>query len=182
MQFFALETNHDKILQKFASGNEEYVMTVFYDGFLFFLSILKGIAFTAVLIAVAVAAYLYTPLTIGWIVLGTLVIWLLVVPLPLLRRYIDWKYDFIYVTGEKVVVVDQSFLFHQKIKQINLENIASVSAETQYLNLFTFGIVRLNLKEGHGEEIVLRFVPKPNEVSDKIADTVSAFERRNEKE
>lgn len=177
MRIFALETNLDTLIATFASPGEKPIMTTFYHGFLFFVAIFKAIVFTAVLVGTAILAGIYLAIPALWIIGVAAFLWLIVVPLPLLRHYIDWRYDFLYLTEDKLIIVDQSFIFSQKIKQINLENIASVASETQFFNLLGFGIIRINLKEGEGNEIVLKFVPKAQAVSDTIADQTSTFEK-----
>jgi GNAT superfamily N-acetyltransferase len=59
------------------------------------------------------------------------------------------------VTNEEVVFVDQSSLFHIKIRQMNLDNVASVSAESQFWNIFPFGKIHFDLKEGVGSSLTL---------------------------
>ncbi|HRH93011.1 MAG TPA: hypothetical protein PKV72_00595 [Candidatus Peribacteria bacterium] len=76
--------------------------------------------------------------------------------------------------------MDQATIFRQTIKQINLENFASVEAETQFLNLFPFGRVRFSLKEGEGEAMLLSYIPDASGVADDIADAVSNYHRRRE--
>ena len=77
---------------------------------------------------------------------------------PVVHDYIDWKFDFIDLTTDKVIIVDQGSIFRRTIKQINLENIASVTSKTQFLNLFPFGVVHIDLKEGHGQEMILQYM------------------------
>ncbi len=60
---------------------------------------------------------------------------------------------------------------------MSLENFASVVAETQFWNIFPFGMLRFHLKEGE-RETVMKYIPHAQEVAEKIADVVASFQRR----
>ncbi len=177
MRIFALETDLRKIEAKFLSPGEEHIITAFYHWFTFFLAVLKHLAITTVIIALVVVITL-AGAPWEWVTLIALALWLILVPYPLLKRYIDWKFDFLFMTTDKVIIVDQSSIFKQKITQMNLENFASVTSETQFWNIFPFGKVHFHLKEGVGKEMKLKYIPEAADVADKIADAVTALQRR----
>lgn len=180
MQIFALQTDIEKIRKRFIDSEDEHVLLIHYHPLRFFLATAREAGIGILIIVLAVLIYQNTPISLGWTVWPTLVLLLLFVGIPMLRDYIDWRYDFIEITKDKVIIVDQTSIFKQRIKQINMENFASVEAETQLMNIFPLGKIRFSLKEGTGESMTVSYIPKAAEVSDTIADTVAGFQRRRE--
>ena len=97
----------------------------------------------------------------------------------MLRAFIDWQYDFIYVTTDRIVLIDQTTFIKQRIMPIHHENIASVSSETQFWNVFPFGRIVVRLKEGEGgEKIMLQYIPDAADVAARISEVVTRYQRR----
>lgn len=181
MRFLALDTDIEGMKRRFLSVNEREILTVFRHGFFFFLSIIYQILLTIALIAAGIglrAIDLPWEISPGWIAATMVGAWLFLAFPTVLKSFLDWKFDCIFVTTEKVVIVDQSSLFHQKITPMNLENFASVTAATQFWNLFSFGTLHFQLKEGIGEDITTKYIPQARDVAAKIADTVTQYHRR----
>lgn len=179
MKLFALETNIDTLTRSLLSANETVVLTVRYHGILFAVHALRALFFTAVIVGcVAIAVSLSVPLL--WAALAAFVIWLVFVVYRLLAAYIDWRFDVLIVTDEKLIVVNQSSIFHQRIRQMNMENLATVNVETQFWNIFSFGILRFDLKEGVGEQLSLSYIPHAARVAAVISDSMTHYERRRE--
>jgi hypothetical protein len=176
---FALETDVGKLKQRFLSAEESEIRTVHFHGFRFFLAIINDIL-AALLIGGAVYGLLYAGVPMEWVISVAAIFAFFLVFLPFLRAYIDWRYDFVLVTTDKVIIVDQSSLFRQKVTPINLENVASASAETQFWNLFPFGILQLNLKEGRETPITLRYIPDVQGVVSALSDAITRFQRRKD--
>ncbi len=177
MKIFALETNDDKLEKSFLSRDEEVILRVKFSGFLFVMRTLRTLVISSVFVAVGIGlAYLQLPIL--WITVALLAVWFFVTFLPWITAYIDWRYDTLLVTTEEVVWVDQSSLFHVHIRQMNMDNIASVSAETQYLNLFPFGKLHFDLKEGTGKTLILGYIPHSQRVASIISDGIVRFQRR----
>jgi len=179
MRIFALETNTEHFKKKFLSEEEQEVLTIYYHWFAFALAIMKQGVFTLVIISIG-AGLITVGLLWLWVTLAMLLLWTIVIFPSMVKAFLDWRYDFTFVTSDKVIVADQSSLFRQKITPINLENFASVSTETQYANMFPFGKLRFHLKSGLGEDLILRYIPNADEVAAKIANAVTIFQRRKD--
>lgn len=177
MQLLALETNIEVLKRRFLSAEEKEIATVRFHGFRFFMLFLRDIVYTLIIVGVAWALE-FAGVPPLWINATAIIVWFLFVFVPLLKAFLDWRFDFLLITTDKVVIVDQSSIYHQKVTPINLENFASVTAETQYGNIFPFGILHFNLKEGHGRGISLRFIPHAHDVSSIISDIIIQFQRR----
>lgn len=182
MHIFALDTDIEGVKRRFLSANEREILTTYRHGFFFFLQIILQLVLTIGLVAAGVALNTWDilPWDIpSWWIVGVLVLLWIILAFPtILKAFLDWKFDFIFVTTDKVVLVDQSSIFHHRITPMNLENFASVTAASQFWNLFPFGSLHFQLKEGIGEDITMKYIPNADEVAAKIADTVTLYQRR----
>lgn len=182
MRILALDTDIEGVKRRFLSVGEQEILTAYRHGFFFFLQIILQLVLTIGLIAAGVALNTWDilPWDIpSWWIIGVLaLLWILLAFPTILKAFLDWKFDFIFVTTDKVVLVDQSSLFHHRITPMNLENFASVTAASQFWNLFPFGALHFQLKEGIGEDITMKYIPNADEVAAKIADTVTLYQRR----
>ncbi len=177
MRIFALETNVGKLKKKFMAEGEQEILLTYYHGLSFLFASLREIILTALLVAGGIAAVLLgaPPVWTVGILFG---LWFVFVFFNLIRAYIDWAYDFILVTTDKIIFVDQTSFFRHEITPLNLESVVGVSAETQFWDIFPFGILSVHLKEGIGNErIVKRYVPHAEDVAAKISDVVTHFQR-----
>lgn len=180
MRILALQTDLAKLKSGFLSRDEHEIMSAHFHWFKFFGSFMWTGFFTIIVIALG----LWLPMQFGFSVgiVGTTLslFWIIVVFPTLLRAYIDWKYDFIVITSDKVVIVDQSSIFRQKITPINLENVSGVSTETQFWNLFRFGALHLDLNESAGAEHTLYFIKHAHEVASAVTEALTNFQRRKD--
>lgn len=177
MRIFALETDTEKLKKRFLSEGETEVLMTYYHGLSFFFASLREIGTTVLLIAIGIGL-VWWGAPAGWTVGILLLLWFFFVFFNLLKAYIDWAYDFILVTTDKIIFVDQTSIIRQEIKPLNLENVGGVSVKTQYWNIFPFGIVSVHLKEGlGGDRIIKKFVPRAQEVAAKISEIVTRYQR-----
>jgi len=177
MKIFALDTDMDRLKRRVISAQEREIVTVRFHPFLFIGKVLWEFVLTMVILGVAVWAWtLGAPLLL--LSIAVVIAWLVFVFIPIIRAYIDWRFDGIVLTTEKVVIIDQKSIFRQIMQQMNLENIASVGTETQWLNLFKFGQLCFDLKEGTGAKVCFKYVPNADLVSAAISDAVTDFQRR----
>jgi len=180
MQFFALETNiHQTKLRFLAPGESEiflahrhvmsFLVKVLWEIFLtiFFFS---GFTYLAVIEVIS-------PL---FATLGFLLALCSFVLFGLIRALLDWKFDFIFLTTDRLVVFDQTSIFRNSVTPINLENLGDVVAETQWLNLFGFGIIRFALKEGGGPQIKMKYMPKADKLVSMISQQITLYQRRKD--
>lgn len=155
------------------------MLMTYYHGLSFLFAILREMFLTVVLFGIGIAAWLME-WPMGWTLVILALLWFGFVFFNVIKAYIDWQYDFILVTTDKVVLVDQTSVLHQEIKPIHIENIGGVSTETQFWGLFPFGCIRMHLKEGEGGTyIVKKYVPRAEEVAGKISDVVTRYQRLN---
>lgn len=179
MRFFALETDKDKIVDRFCHPGEEVVLLTYYHGLSFFFSSVREIFLTIVLFGIGIGTWIFGAPMI-WVVPALALIWATFIFFGMVKAYIDWAYDFVFVTTDKVVFVDQTSIFKQEIMPIHMENIGGISTFTQFWNVFPFGGICIHLKEGRGgEDITKYYVPRADVVAGKISDMVTRYQRHN---
>lgn len=179
MRIFALETNTDLFKKQFLFEDEQEVHTIYYHWFKFALRLVRQLLFTIPLILLA-AGIVTLGAPLGMVILIAVIFWLIFIVPSAIQAFLDWRYDFIFITTDKVVIADQSSLFRQRITPSNLENFASVSSETQFMNLFPFGKLHFHLKAGMGKDLVLSYIPDADGAVSKIANAVTVFQRRKD--
>jgi hypothetical protein len=177
MRILALETDLEVLARRLVSNREQLLLTVRHSSFIFLLAVLRAGLVTALLTVVVVGV---VSVGVPWLpTLGVaLLVWLVVVGWSLLRKFIDWRYDVLFVTTEKIVQVDQTSILHSRIHQMNLENVASVAAETQFGNLLPFGRLHFELKEGTGKGLNLSYVAQAEAVAASISHIITDFQCR----
>ncbi|PIR52551.1 hypothetical protein COU76_05855 [Candidatus Peregrinibacteria bacterium CG10_big_fil_rev_8_21_14_0_10_49_10] len=179
MRFLALETDVDKIKHAFCHTGECEVLFTRYHGFSFIFSILRDIIITLIFIGIGIAGYLFQ-WHMGWLGLTLFFLWMLFSGFHVVKAYIDWKFDFIFVTTDKIIIVDQTAFFRREIHPIHFENVGSVSTTTQLWGLFPLGQLSFRLKEGlGGGDITLSFVPNAGKVASQISDAVTRYQREH---
>jgi hypothetical protein len=178
MRFLALETDKQRIINEFCNEGEEILLITYYHGLSFLFAIFRDLLATLVMLALGFGAWWFEfPLV--WSIAILFFTWLFFVSFNILRAFLDWCYDMIIVTTDKVIFIDQSSLFAKSINPIHVENIGGISTKTQYWNIFPFGILTVNLKEGLGGDTVeKRYVPRVETVASEISEAITAFQRR----
>jgi len=180
MRIFALETKKQRIIERFCDqkDGERMILMTSYHTLSFFFAMIREIFMTILFFAIGMAAW-FAGLPMLWITLILMALWIVFVFFNMLRAYIDWFFDFIFVTTDKVVLVDQTSIFRQEIMPIQLENIGGVSTFTQFWDIFPFGGISIHLKEGRqGKDITKKFVPHAQEFAGKISEVITRYQRR----
>lgn len=177
MRIFALETNVHKIVEQFCTANECVILLTFFHPFYFLSIAVRELFVTALLIAAGFGGW-YLGADPRWAAGLAATAWTAFALPRLIKAFIDWRYDFMLVTTDKVVLVDQSSIFHRQVKPVHIENIGSVDMKTQWLGIFNFGAIYINLKEGEsGEPIIRKYVPHVTDVASKMSSAVTSFQR-----
>ena len=178
MRILALETDSEKIKQRFCHEGEEIVLFTYYHGLSFLFAIMKEICVTLVLLSVLIVSVVYQwPMV--WVIPILLVLWMVFAFFGVVKSYIDWAFDFIIITTDKLILVDQTSVIKQEIQPIHIENIGGISTESQFWDIFPFGALVVHLKEGRGgKDVTLKYVPRYSEVGGVLSDVVTQYQRR----
>ncbi len=177
MRIFALETDIEKVKRRYITPDETEVFTTHRHGFYFIKTIFVDVLFSILLGAMAYLSYVNDVMAAFQVVLVALGVWGFIAFFSLLRAFLDWQYDFITLTNEKLIIVNQSSVFKQEVNPLNLHNIHSISTETQWLNLFGFGGVRIVIKEAVQTDLLLTFIPRSEDIVAKISAAITESDR-----
>src|SRR3989338_4641078 len=109
MHILALNTDIDGIKRRFLSAGEQEVLTAYRHGFFFFLSIFLQLIITVGILAAgfALTSWEVFPISPGTTTSILFMLWLILAFPTILKTFLDWKFDFIFVTTDKVVLMDQ---------------------------------------------------------------------------
>jgi len=129
------------------------------------------------LIIVSLFLLIFFPNRIGagsfvWVLIVVLILDIVAL-FPIIRKYIDYKLDFIIVIPSCILMYDQGWLFKRDVITISAQSIKTISIKKEKFlySVFDNGdIVILTEWDSHGDgEVTLRWIPKPekrrNEVS-----------------
>jgi hypothetical protein len=185
MRFLALQTDVEEMKKGFLVEGEKELLTTAHH----FLSFLAPFAFMTVvtigMVAVVMALLLFSSEMLLLFLTILLTFWLLFYLYYLVKIYIDWRYNFVIVTTQKIVVIRHHTFLHQYISPVNLDNIASNRVESQWFGIFRCGIICLSLKErqaGSTKEIFLRYIPNHNVVASTIENAIALASQRTQGE
>lgn len=177
MRIFALQTDVNEVKRRFCHEGERVVYMTYFHGLSFLFAIVREILITMFLLAVVVAD-IHFNWFVAWVIPVLVFLWFVLVVFNVLKAYIDWFFDFIMVTTDKVIMLDQSSIFKQVVKPIHVENIGGISTSTQFWDIFPFGQLTIHLKEGlGGDTVVLKYVPRVREVGGAISEVVTRYQR-----
>ncbi|MFH0769846.1 MAG: hypothetical protein V1926_00540 [Candidatus Peregrinibacteria bacterium] len=182
MRILALETDLNRIKDRYCNNDEELVLMTRFHGLRFFFASIKLFLIAVLLAAFAVAA-LFSGLTWEWTLPIFALLGLVLVGFPLIKYFIDWRFDVLIVTTDKIILVDQTLLFRQEINPIHFEHVGRIVTQTQFYDLFNFGMLKIHIEEGiESQAIVLKYVPHLLESAAKISSAVTRHQRHEKKE
>ena len=179
MRLFALDTKAmQTICKRYCTAGETEILLTRYHWMSFLLRSFREFLITLLLVGLVSVAWTF-PWPLAEII-GTVVsLWVIFVLFRILKAFIDWRFDFILVTTDKIVLVDQTSIFSRQEKPIHLENVGGIAASTQFWDIFPFGKMTIHLKEGlGGDAVTIFFVPHAQEVAATIADVVTKYQRK----
>jgi hypothetical protein len=169
MRFLALESNIRALKKRFMVEGEEELLSSSRHVFAFLIPLLWIIP-AAVLALIAWGAGVAADLDV-LVLTGILYFVLAGLFAAALHGFIEWRYNFIVITTEKIVIVDHRFIFSQSIRPVPLDTIATTDVGSQYFGLGNCGFVNLHLsevKQGTNKEFRLDRLPKPDVIAGVI--------------
>lgn len=146
MRLFALETTIAKLKKQLIAEGGEELLSARHHIFTFLIPIIGIVILTVgflVVEAVAIMASIVPPSFVD----PLLYLWLVIALYFTARSLIAWRFNFLIVTTEKIVIVKHISFFHQEIHPIHIENIRSIRAESQFPGIGHCGILHLYLEE-----------------------------------
>jgi hypothetical protein len=171
MHILALETDIGKTKRSLMGKRESEVMTVHRHWLPFVFVALRETAYGLLLLAISFLLEVQGPA--AFLIFSIWAVW---TASGLFRAYIDWRFTFLFLTREKVVIIRQHVL-RRRLLPITLNNIQSVEVVSQYWDLFGFGAIRIHLRES-GEVLPFSYVPDSSRVAKMITNIVSLYNQQ----
>ncbi len=170
MRILALETSRRKLKNQFIAEGEKELLSTTHHIFVFLIPLLWIVPVTIALLfgwATAIALGMIDLL----IITLALYLWFLSALVLTINAFIAWRYNFLIITTEKIVIVEHAFIFKQTIHPIHMENIASIQTESRFLGIGHCGNLLVNLNEMQAAtngEVHVRSIPKPEVIAGAI--------------
>lgn len=178
MRFFALQMDIGQLKEQFILQDEKEILVTTRHGLIFFVSLLKGTAIVLLLWLALAVAFVFAGSAILRLIIGVLTVIGAVFELYIiLNAYIDWRFNILIVTNQKLVIIDHTSLFYQNVTPIHMNSLNNVTCESQFFGIWRCGILHINLRqtvgEGASREIFLPYLPRPDVVASAIEQSMS---------
>lgn len=164
MRFLALETSIGKMKRQFIAQGEKELLVSTHHVFSFLFPAAGIFLLTCVVIVVYVTLLTLDSRVFLFLV-PSLCFWILFCSYKMLKALIDWRYNYLFVTTEKVVVINHISFFHQNIHPIHIEDIKSIRTESQFFGVGHCGTLFISLEEkvqGSSDQVRISYLPKPD--------------------
>jgi hypothetical protein len=168
MKILALETSIEELKQKFLVEGEKAVH-VTHKHFLAF----SRVIFWPTVAAIVFLSIFLLAATQGWwdslFFIIFFFVGLIIYVFFFIAGYVQWKYNFVIVTTQKVILVEQRSLFYHQIHPLHFETIRNVRVESQYGGFFQCGILHISLavpeRGGTSIELPIPYLSKPENIA-----------------
>ncbi len=193
MRFLALQTDIEVLKKQNIPESEHEIMTVRRHAAPFVLDFIWKTAAALTLVSVfgLVAVPFLGSVGSSTVVDGLLssfflfvlfVLLVLVYFYQIIKSYIAWRYNFLIITSDKIIIIDHHSFIHQDLTSIHLETITSSKFESQYFGLFRCGILHIHLQEREGQGstrvVTVPRIPAPDVVASAIEHAITLKQQR----
>ncbi len=184
MRFLALQTDVELLKKQFIPEGEHEILTVTRHPIKFVTEFFGKTLIVLLLTTVLglILEFLTSSLTQN-IVYGLALIVVLSYLYQIVKSYIAWRYNFLIVTSEKLIIIHHESFLHQYVNTIHLNNIRSTRFESQFFGIFRCGILSIDLLElegGSTEVLVLSYIPTPDTIASAIEHAIALKQQRKE--
>lgn len=167
MRFFALETDLNVLKRKFLVEGEEAALVTHRHYLAFLVHAFWPVVGGVVVAAGLMGATAVGLLTFDWYILS-LAAFFAVEAMLLFHAWSQWKYNFLIVTTQKVVIVEQR-TFHQHIHPLPFSSVSNTRVESQFAGIFRCGVLYINTtvpeRGGQYQELPIPYMPKPENIA-----------------
>ena len=182
MRFLALQTNVEVLKRQFIPQGEHELLTATRHPLFFLLAFLWNTIVALGFLIVMWIASVYLEGMTSQIVIGlVLAAGMLVYVLSVITTYIAWRFNYIIITSEKILIIKHRSFIHQNVDPIHLDNLASTKFESQYFGIVHCGIVHIALKEkatGSTRQLIMPYIRNPDAVTSAIENAISLKQQK----
>ena len=177
MKFLALQTDIHALRKQFIPEGEHEIMTVAKHPIVFFAAFIWYTILFIIMSSLRLVTFFYVSDATGLMIIDVLsVIVFLLYLYQLIKAYVAWRYNFLIITSDKIVIVEHQSFLRQDVNTVHLENIKRSHAESQFFGIFRCGIVEIRLDEQIGataQVILLRYIPAADTVVSAIENAIA---------
>lgn len=184
MRFLALQTDIGLLKKQFIPEGENEILTVTRH-FMKFFTEFFGMTSFALLITTTLS--FGVQFLIGTLepilVYGFIAIIFVFYAYQIVKSYIAWRYNFLIVTSEKLIIIHHESFLHEYVNTIHLDNIRSTRFESQFFGIFRCGILSIDLLElagGSTQVLVLSYIPAPDTIASAIEHAIALKQQKQE--
>lgn len=180
MKIFALQTNINVLRKAYIIQGEKELLVTHYHWISFVIYTYKHILLTVAAFSVYSLIIRYELFPLQYALVGML-LWLVYLGWTIINGFIRYKLNFVIVTTEKVVLIEQVSFFKQHVNPMHLDTIVSTDVNSQLLGLFRCGKVVINLTERtqySSKQVLIEYIPDPNAVAGIIENAIVLDKKR----
>lgn len=181
MKIFALQTDVNEFRKQYIVEKEESeLLLTHYHWIKFIMGCYREILITISLFSLFFWTTQLLPDFFELIGL-ILIAWLLFAVIRVAFAFINYRFSYILVTTEKVVVINHPSLFVQRVNPMPLSSIVSTDISSQLFGIFNCGLLVLNLSERtqySSKQVELPYVPAANSVAGIIENGMTLEKNR----
>jgi uncharacterized membrane protein YdbT with pleckstrin-like domain len=110
-----------------------------------------------------------------WTFVGAM--WFLIIWMSLATIWTNYYLDAWIVTDKRIIYIEQVALFNRKVATLRMERVQDVTVEAYGVleTLLRFGTLRIQTAGATGEFTVIKGIPHPEKVRNRILDQVDDF-------
>lgn len=180
MRFLALETDVNAFKKRFLVQDEEELLTARKHVFLMVIAL-----FSILLISIAVIPLSIVLMTAGGTLedagIMLLALWIVVALMWMLKAYIDWKFDFLIITTEKILLIDHTAFLAQHVETIRMEFITQPRSASQFLGIGRCGVLHLQLRSMDNipaRHLAVPYLPAPDLIAGTVEKAIVMLQQR----
>lgn len=176
----ALETSSRHMKKQFIAEGEEELLSRRRHIFSFLFPVFWVVLLTLGVVAIGAAVIMFDNATLPFVTLF-LLLWSIFSCYQLFKAWIAWRYNFLIITTEKIVIVNHVSFLHQDIHPIHIEDIRSTRIESQFYGIGNCGTLYVNLEEkveGSSEHVSVSYLPNPTVIVSMIENAIVLKKQR----
>jgi hypothetical protein len=182
MKFLALQTDVEVLKKQFIPEGEHEIMTVTRHPVIFVLDFIwKTAVFIIVIFFLSAAFAFFQNLANPFIFILFFVLLTLGYFYTIAVSYIAWRYNFLIITTDKIIIIDHYSFFRQKMNSVHLDMVLRSKFSTQFLGLFHCGTIYIHLdekNEGSTRIVKVTTVIAPDAVVGAIESAIALKQQR----
>jgi len=169
--------------------NERIIHIERRDKFIFFVKIFKAIFIFGIAFLIVYMTFIYKQQIISFLTTNlywkfeTIIIFLTFsyIILKTLMLYIDWKFDNLILTDQRLIYIDQHFIFGRDIESIHLKDIVNIHISNKGLleSILNYGKIIIQTGSAKTDDITIKHIKNPSNIVKMIQNEQTKLKQSN---